>query len=257
MGEMISRLYADSSIPLVNNKVYIALLVFGLNALFTPVTFAENLLLVPYLFSSVRNFEYSVTNGGVNGMIHSLGGGITGIYKNFYIDLAGEKDITAREESATNLLSTDRIAFNRTDFATSFGYAINESISVFGGYKYGKSTITALMPSPFVGGKITLEGKGLFIGAGGGWVLKNGGTLSFSAAYAKISSFYKDLAIGTTKGDAAGTSLSMKWKAALTKRLYYDFSLIRHDYYYEDFRKFDWDISEQILSYRIGLSYRF
>jgi hypothetical protein len=49
----------------------------------------------------------------------------------------------------------------------------------------------------------------------------------------------------------------IQWKGSLTQHWGYDLSLIRHDYYYENFNKFSWDISEQILSYRLGLSYRF
>ena len=40
-------------------------------------------------------------------------------------------------------------------------------------------------------------------------------------------------------------------------KLFYDVSVIRHDYYYKNFDKFDSDISEQILSLRLGISYSF
>ncbi|MDY6991786.1 MAG: hypothetical protein SVR94_04155 [Pseudomonadota bacterium] len=223
-----------------------------------PAAQGQQFVVSPNLFLSSRNFEYSVGNGGVNGTIQSLGGGISGIYKNFYFDLSAEKNIHSSEESTTNLLSTQRVAFDRTDFALSLGYAVNEAISLFSGYKYGKSTITAIAPSPFEGGKITLEGKGIFLGAGGGFLVSHWGAFSFSSAFAYMVSDYKDLAIGTTEGDAAGTSLSVKWKGHLfSKNWYYEMGISRHDYYYEDFKKFDLDISEQILSYRLGLSYRF
>jgi len=223
--------------------------------LLTPNSIAQEKWLVPNLFISTRNFEYSVFNGNVRGHITSLGTGITAIYQRFYLNLLGERNIATKEESIINSLY-NTIEFERTDFAGSIGYAVNDSISTFVGYKYGKSTLIELPPSPFAGAKTSLEGKGLFIGAGG-WLVKDWGTFSFSAAYAKMVANYDTFSIGTTEGDVQGTSLGIKWKAPIRANFYYDFSLMRHDYYYENFSQIDFDISEQILSLRLGLSYRF
>ncbi len=235
----------------INN--YLLLIIVSLSA---QSSMAQDIVIIPNIFVSSRNFEYSVYNGNVRGQISSLGGGVTGIYQRFYIDLAGERNITTDEESIIDSLS-NTIEFERTDFAASIGYAVNDSISTFVGYKYGSSTLTELAPSPFAGAKNTLEGKGLFIGAGGGWAVKNWGTFSFSAAYAKMEASYKSFSLGSTKGDADGTSLGIEWKAPITRNIYYDLSLTRHDYYYEDFDQIESDISEQILSLRIGVSFRF
>lgn len=218
---------------------------------------AAEIFFIPSIFISSRNFEYSVGNGGVDGHISSLGLGLTTTYQNFYVDVAGEKNLVASEESTTNLPATDNIKFARDDVAISIGYAANESVSAFVGYKYGKTTITATAPSPFVGAKISLDGQGIFIGGGGRWEVKGWGFLSFSAAYARMVSNYRDLIISTDTGDASGTSLGVQWKAPLTQNSYYDFSMTRHDYYYENFEKFDNDISEQLFSVRLGFSYRF
>lgn len=217
---------------------------------------AQELWIIPNLFVSDRNFEYSVVNGNVSGHISSLGGGLTGIYQRFYIDLSGERNVSVNEESIINSLS-NTIEFERTDMAASIGYAVNNSISTFVGYKYGKSTITELSFSPFAGAKTSLEGKGVFIGAGGGWLVKDWGTFSFSAAYANMIANYNSFSLETTEGYASGTSLGVNWKAPLTNNFYYELSLIRHDYYYEDFDKLDFDISEQIVSLRLGIEYRF
>ena len=217
---------------------------------------AQDIFIIPNLFISLRNFEYSVYNANVRGQISSLGGGVTGIYQRFYIDLSGERNITTDEESIIDSLY-NTIEFERTDFAMSIGYAVKNSISTFVGYKYGNSTLTELAPSPFAGAKNTLKGKGLFIGAGGGWPVRDWGTFSFSAAYAKMRASYKSFALGTTVGDANGTSLTVEWKAPLTQNLYYDISLMRHDYYYENFDQIASDISEQIFSIRLGMSYKF
>jgi hypothetical protein len=224
--------------------------------LLAQTSIAQEILVIPNAFFSKRNFEYTVTNGNVSGHIDSLGGGITGIYQRFYIDLSGERNFSTNEESIINGLS-NTIEFERTDFAASLGYAVNDSISTFGGYKYGKSTLTELEFSPLAGAKTSLEGKGIFIGAGGGWTVKDWGTFSFSAAFAKMIANYQDSFVENNQGKASGTSLGIEFQSPLTNHLYYDLSMIRHDYYYEDFPKLGSDISEQILSFKIGLSYRF
>lgn len=224
---------------------------------FSPFAWSGEILVLPNLFLSTKNFDYSVYNGGVSGTIQSLGGGLTIVAHPFYFDIVGERNITTPSEPTKNLLETNQVEFDRTDLTTTLGYAVNDFVSVFGGYKHGKSTITALTPSPFKGAKISLEGKGVFMGAGGRWAVKDWGFLSFSAAYAYMMAIYKDLTYQTVEGNASGTSLGIHWKSSLTKHFYYDLSIIHHNYYYEDFDKFEWDISEKILSYRIGMSYRF
>ncbi|MDM8567913.1 hypothetical protein QUF50_00065 [Thiotrichales bacterium HSG1] len=218
--------------------------------------FAQDWWIVPKIFVASRTFEYSVYNGNIKGNIRSVGGGITGIYKNFYVDLFSERNVDTNEESIIGGLR-DTIEFERTDLTAAFGYAIDESMSVFTGYKYGKSTLTELNFSPFAGAKTSLEGKGFFIGVGSGWKVKDWGMFSFSAAYAKLQASYDSFDIGLTKGDADGTSLSIKWKGIIATNLYYQLAVIRHDYYYEDFKKINFDISEQIVSYHLGISYQF
>jgi len=233
--------------------------IFLISHFFTQLATAQDIFIIPNLFISSRNFEYSVADGGVDGTINSIGLGVTTTYKNFYMDLSGEINPATNEESTIRLFA-DRINFDRSDLAASVGYAVNESISVFAGYKYGKTTIAeaaSAESSPLIGAKISLEGQGAFIGAGGIFPVKTWGFLSFSSAYATMKATYRDVIIDESKGDASGTSLGAKWKAHLSENLSYEFSIIRHDYYYKNFDKLDSDISEQIFSVRLGLSYRF
>lgn len=218
---------------------------------------ADEVFIIPNAFISQRNFQYSVGNGGVSGSIQSLGVGVTGTYQRFYLDIVAEKNLKPSQESTTNLLFTNTVDFDREDLSASFGYSINESLSAFTGYKYGRTTITARHPSPFAGERISLQGQGAFIGAGGGWQVRDWGFLSFSAAYARLSADYDDLVVHRSHGNATGTSLGLKWKAQLTKQWYYDLAILRHDYYYQHFSRIDTNISEQILSFRLGMGYRF
>jgi hypothetical protein len=83
-------------------------LIFWISHSLTQLVIAQDLFIVPNLFISSRNFEYSVADGGVDGTINSVGLGVTAIYNNFYVDLSGEKNPTTNEESAIRLFA-DRI----------------------------------------------------------------------------------------------------------------------------------------------------
>jgi len=218
--------------------------------------------LIPSAYWSYRDFDYSAGSGGVSGNLNSLGIGLTGIYQQFYVNFSGEKNPSASQETTENLFS-GVVDFDRTDWAISLGYAVNPSISTFIGYKYGETGMTDLgpadptIPPELVERDISLEGRGLFIGAGGGWAVRDWGFFSFSAAFADMTSVYKDADVDHSKGSAAGTSLTVKWQGPIRNNLSYNINLIRHDYYYDDFDKFETEISEEILSLRLGIDYRF
>lgn len=249
---------------LFTNTVKVLLLVC-----ITPLALAEELIFIPNLFISARNFDYSARGGNVSTNLKSVGLGLTTIYDRYYLNLSGEENPETQEE-LTGSAPLNQVNIDRTDLALSAGYAVNHSISTFVGYKYGKTTLTELPFSSRPHAKTSLEGKGFFVGAGGGWQVKNWGTFAFSAAYVDISAVFRDPSLKEVlgnpmleevTGDASGTSLAIKWKANLSKNWQYDISVIRHDYYYQDqdFARFDSDdiddISEQVLSFRLGLSY--
>lgn len=214
---------------------------------------SAELTLIPNVFASYRDFEYSIGGGGIDNKLYSLGIGLTATYGRFYLDISGEKNPASGKEPNEN----GNAYFEREDAAVSIGYGINESISVFAGYKYGETSIVSPPSAIAIGSQVSLEGRGLFIGAGGGWTVGQHNLLSFSAAYAMMRAQYYDSSfVSDTQGDASGTSLGLRWKGWLSQHLSYDLSLIRHDYYYEDFDLLSLDISEQILSIRAGLSYQ-
>ncbi len=232
---------------------YLSLFILMCSAL---PAYAEKILFIPTAYIASKNFEYSNDNGGVNGRIASLGLQFTGIYDKFYFSLSGEKNPVTSEESTKNLLF-NKVNVDRTDLSISFGYEVNPSIRTFAGYKYGKTTLTELPYAPYPYAKTFLESGGVFIGAGGGWEVKNWGFISFSAAYATLGATYESPIIERVDGNSSGTSLTLGWKAPITTKLAYEIVLTRHDYYYDDFAQYESNISEQFLSIRLGLSYVF
>lgn len=219
-----------------------------------PNVYAESnqITFIPKIFISYRDFEYTTGNASLSGDWFSLGVGLTSSYRRFYLDINAEMNPTTNEEYDDDLFAiTDTVEYDRSDMALSLGYAINESISTFVGYKYGKTIIS--IPE----GEISLKGQGMFFGAGGRFAVRDWGYLSFSAAYAYMEATYKDLTVARDNGDASGTSLVLQWQAPLTQRITYNFSIRRHDYDYENFNYREGSITEQIVSIRLGIAYRF
>jgi 3D (Asp-Asp-Asp) domain-containing protein len=214
---------------------------------------ANELTLTPNIFASYRYFEYSVGRGGIDNNLYSLGLGVTATYGRLYVDVSAEKNTTSGKEPTP----TGTAYFERQDAAISVGYGMNESISLFAGYKYGETRIAAPPTAIAIGSEVSLEGRGFYVGAGGGWAIYENHLLSFSAAYAHLRAQYDEsMQVRRGRGDASGTSLGIRWKTHITPRLSYDLSLIRHDYYYKNFENLDFNISEQILSIRTGVSYQ-
>lgn len=216
----------------------------------------EDMQFIPSVYLSRRDFQYRAGSGKVDSQLYSLGGGLTVTAGRFYAGLSGESNITSDDEAANNLFA-ERLQFDREDAAISLGYSVNESISVFTGYKYGKTILSIPGTLSRTEQSATLQGNGLFVGAGGGWEVKDWGVFSFSAAYANMDAKYADPINLQSDGIASGTSLSIAWKGPITKEMYYDLALIRHHYYYEEFNHFDNPITETIISLQAGLSYRF
>lgn len=209
---------------------------------------ASELDLIPQAFVSLRDFEYRANTAQVNAAITSLGVGMTATWRKFYLNLSGEKNFDPGEDQGIEL--------NREDTALSFGYSVNDSISLFTGYKYGQTELALPVPETTAKQPLQLSAQGPFIGAGGGWTVTGRGVFSFSAAYARMEADYFSEDVSHA-GQSAGTSLSVQWKANLDKNLHYHLAIIRHDYYYREFDRIPFDITENVLSLRLGLGYRF
>lgn len=183
---------------------------------------------------------------------------------------------------------------NRSDYAITLGYGLENGLSFFGGYKYGKTDVDGNAEvfknnihdgngklnakfeadGPFLG-----LGYGLHLGSGmlsltGAWAKLDGkassrtvySALSNNPASAASSTVPDPLASETlvTKPDANGYSLSLGWKAPITNQLYYGISV---DAYKYDFKKKEsyangtlsarLKATEESLGIRASLSYSF
>jgi len=212
-------------------------------------TWAEESALIPSAYVGYRNLAYSAGTTDLSGLLSSLGGGLTFTQGRYYFKAAAEQDVHSE-------MRTAGIDFSREDAVLSAGYGVSDAISVFAGYKYGRTIITALI-TPVDQRVVKLTGQGPFIGAGGGWPVRDWGVLSFSAAYAELQAFYSDAQISQAQGSARGTSLSLAWQNTFNTGWGYEIALTRHDYYHQNFDNIGFSVNENLLSLSASVSYRF
>ncbi len=202
---------------------------------------------IPSVSLNYRDLSYSAGVTDISAKLLSADVGMTLTRGRWYWDTSYETDVSSDSDNPG-------LDFSRTDVSASIGYGLSDTISTFAGYKYGQTNIQAVdLPTA----SIKLTGKGFFLGAGAGFPVKQHGMLFFSAAYARLAAIYQDSSVTYADGNATGTSLSLGWRGRISARWNYEFVLVRHGYYYEDFSGLSLDINENILSLNAGLSYAF
>ncbi|MDM8546471.1 hypothetical protein QUF61_08245 [Candidatus Venteria ishoeyi] len=184
----------------------------------------------------------------ITGDVLSAGASLTLIRERFYLDFAGENSID-------NLQRNTQIAFDRQDISVTLGYGIYDNVSLFTGFKQGKTKIYSQSGVP--DNIINLQEYGPYIGAGAGWRASENNIFSFTVAYADMQSKYQDATINSARGDVSGTSLAIAWRWNMNKHLFSQLSMVRHDYFYENFDQINFDIHEKLLSIRASLAYQF
>jgi long-subunit fatty acid transport protein len=183
---------------------------------------------------------------------------------------------------------------SRKDLDLTLGYRLNKNWSLFGGYKYGKTSMTFIPrdfgeeedeevqeespPQNATG--ITDESylqKGPFIGASYSWQFEKAGSLSLSIAYAYLDATnnfaantdeeeedeeelaeFDDLT-GRVKGDTQGFSYALSWTMPLSSNLLFQTRFKINDYQQDivvDEQRFK-DIDETFSTLQIGLAYVF
>lgn len=181
---------------------------------------------------------------------------------------------------------------SRKDLDFTLGYRLNKNWSLFGGYKYGKTSMTFIPRDfgeepdeedeeepPQVAQGITEESylqKGPFVGASYSWQFEKAGSLSLSVAYAYLDATnnfsantdedeeedelaeFDDLT-GLIKGDTQGFSYALSWTMPLSSNLLFQTRFKVNDYQQDivvEEQRFK-DIDETFSTLQIGLAYVF
>ena len=173
---------------------------------------------VDHTFHDTLGYDANFSGDTVAGVL-----GLAFIGKQFYLNLSGElpwKDAHDFLYEAQTYMD-----LTRKDYALTLGYNLPQGWSVFGGYKYGKTTVDLTSYESVTTTGVTLatfdvKEEGLYLGASYAFQVSPGNSLSLSAAYAVMQGElvnHRDPAGGggtgpaNADGDVTGYSLSAKW----------------------------------------------
>lgn len=149
--------------------------------------------------------------------------GITISERAFYANLTAEFPLRDHNDYQREFDST--FILSRKDYAFTVGYNVSKYLSIFTGYKYGKTeadiTTYIFSPSPdTLLNTNTIKERGPFIGASTSININNKNIISLSAAYADMEGEFRNnlnptggsgTGLANSKGDTDGYSISVKW----------------------------------------------
>lgn len=164
-------------------------------------------------------------------------------YKSFYVIAKVEtplkKDSTDSSIPFTTENTSTTTDVKRQDYNITLGYKVSKLLSAFGGYMYGKTTLTPNTCAGCSNPATTMKNEGfgeyhqnyqedgIFLGVTAGWGV-GGGQIGASIAYAKMRGKYTDNFKDTQgtpsfdfEGNSNGFSAALSWTAPITKKLFY------------------------------------
>ena len=140
--------------------------------------------------------------------------------------------------------------YGREETAINVGANVWRRLSLFGGYRNGKTPAVYFDPANSGGGEFSITSKGLFAGASYGFKLGNGnlgvniavaslqGTVSLFEPFVERAKFVNNPNLTSVPdkvvGDAIGFSYGMAWQAQLGESSNYAVGLKLHRYNFED-----------------------
>lgn len=169
---------------------------------------------------------FTDTSGGDVGFKGDMVAGILGlavVNNNFYVNLSGELPWKDSQDFQREINSV--VDLTRKDYSFTIGYNLPRGWSIFGGYKYGKTSahITSfeqIPGGPAILNTLDFKESGPYLGTSYSFPINSGNNLSISAAYAFMDGEINNRlnpaggggsGTGSAEGDANGFSLAIKW----------------------------------------------
>ena len=188
--------------------------------LYATTTHAAELTLVPSVGFGESYLTFSRSTGEVDqSRFNIVDLGMTASYGNYYLKINTEMPLG---EAYVTGPSTIR-QFKREDFGATAGYYVNDKLSLFGGYAYGKTSIVTTTSGSTV--YTEHQDAGPYIGANYSLFLGKTGTLGLNVAYADESGILIVNNIGgsgtTQSGKTSGYSVGAIWTDVYKNKLTY------------------------------------
>jgi hypothetical protein len=194
---------------------------------------ADELTMVPSIGYGVSNLDFSRSTGESDDTrFNMIDLGLTASYGNSYLKLSGEIPMGEEYTVAPGLVRQ----IKREDFGASLGYYLQDNLSIFGGYSYGKTSIIANSSGSGYAVYTSHRDHGLFVGTTYSVFFGDSGSVSFNLAYADMFGrlVVEDTAPAGSDSDYSGKtngfSLAATWSDTYKEKLTYYLSYKRKQY---------------------------
>lgn len=186
---------------------------------------AAELTLVPSIGFGESYLTFSRSTGQVDqSRFNIVDLGMTATYGAYYLKVDTEMPFGEAYATGPSVIRQ----FKREDFGATAGYYLNDKLSVFAGYAYGKTSIVTNTATNTM--YTEHQDTGPYIGANYSFFIGASGTLGLNVAYAKqdgllsvenTSATPNTSETGTTSGFSAGATWTDTYKNKLTYYLGY------------------------------------
>ncbi len=204
-----------------------ALIIVALLVALCPAAKAADVGIIPSLGFGLSSLDFTRSTGEQdNSQFNIVDIGITATYQRFYASTNAQLPFSDEYTYGPALIRQ----FKRQDFGISLGYYVLDSLSVFGGYSYGKTAIisfdggSGLPPYPVYTQHLD---SGPFIGANYSMNVGKSGSLGLNVAYADMDGLYvvQDSDPGGVstheEGKTSGFSIGVSWSGTIDNKFNY------------------------------------
>lgn len=254
----------------MKRTLFVATLLFSLfnNAQAELTTLIQAEYAEKTLSHKFKDDETGTTYSEISGDTSSAVLGLTLGGQNLYANMTAEFPLR-NATGYQRIPEEGNYTVSRRDYAFTAGYNVMKSLSLFAGYKYGRTTAdTTSYGATITLNTYTIKETGPFIGASTSLVLGNKDTISASAAYADMKGeFINSLnpmggagaGQASGDGDASGYSLTVKWLHQISDATYlnlgYKYNI--YDSELEHLNSFITDATSEYDYFSLGLTHFF
>jgi len=196
-------------------KIGVVTLVLASVAMMAPTAHASDLVLVPSIGYGLSTLKFNRSTAVEDkSSFNTVDLGLTAAYKRFYVRFNTEMPLTSDYNYGSSLIRQVK----REDWGMVGGFYLLDSLSLFTGVSYGKTSIIDLKGSPVVGTYTTYTDTGPFIGANYQFNIGKQSTIGLNVAFAVMNG---ELAVNSTDGSVntkdtgttGGFSLGASWNS--------------------------------------------
>jgi len=228
--------------------------------------------IIPNAAINFKTSDFNISQTAFDPKYTTLNLTLTSTYNKFFI--SGNFDQSIKDESKFFIDGSQSFIFNatRVDSGLTFGYNIWKSLSVYGGYIYGKTDITLFsqeailpmttnpVPNPSEANtSVSFEEEGLFLGTSYGIEFTKG-SINLGIGYADLDGEIQFLALNGSNivpGDTTGFSYAINWTAPLSGTLNYNIGIKIKQFKFKDTRNpksEDLSFNENFTIFIVGVS---